>query len=354
MKKIIKTLIALILCMVFVFCVAGCGQEKNQTTSSDNSSVTSEEQKYYNPLTGLSGLDPQAVNTRPVAIMINNIKTAQGVQTGLNSADIVYEAYAEGGITRLMAVFKDIKKVGQIGSVRSARYSYVDLALGHDAVYIHAGMEGTYCTAHVAETGIDNFSLLNGKSGNYAFRQPNGLAYEHTLYTTGEKLAEGFKALNWRTELKTASQNWQNFVAEGESVTPNDGSCKEVSVTMSGSYITDFKYDAESGKYLRYSGSTARKDYKTGEQVKFKNVLVLKTTVTGFNDTIMKTGLDGGEGYYISNGGYVNIKWSKGNSSNPIKITLADGSACDYNAGNTWVCLVNKNNSVAITADTEN
>ena len=78
---------------------------------------------------------------------------------------------------------------------------------------------------------------------------------------------------------------------------------------------------------------------------------MLKTAVTPLssNGYIVKTGLSGGEGYYISNGGYHKIKWSKGSAKNPIKITLEDGSVCSYNPGNTWVCLVNKKNSVKIT-----
>ncbi|MBO5106155.1 MAG: DUF3048 C-terminal domain-containing protein, partial [Clostridia bacterium] len=104
----------------------------------------------------------------------------------------------------------------------------------------------------------------------------------------------------------------------------------------------------------KFSGTSKHSDYKTGKQLTFKNILVLKTAVTPLssNGYIVKTGLSGGEGYYISNGGYQKIKWSKGNTKNPIKITLEDGSACSYNPGNTWVCLVNKKNSVKITEPT--
>ena len=79
--------------------------------------------------------------------------------------------------------------------------------------------------------------------------------------------------------------------------------------------------------------------------------MVLKTSVTALisDGYIVKTGLDGGSGYYVTNGGYTNIKWSKGSTKNPIKITKEDGSECSYNPGNSWVCLVNKKNSVKIT-----
>ena len=80
--------------------------------------------------------------------MINNISVAQSVQTGLSKADIVYETEVEGGITRLLAVFQDITAAEKIGTIRSARYPYVDLAMGHNAIYVHCGQDGTYCEPH--------------------------------------------------------------------------------------------------------------------------------------------------------------------------------------------------------------
>lgn len=363
MKKGILKIFAIVLCICGVFAFAGCEQKVYEvsvpSSSSEPSSVVEissepepepEPQFAVNPLTGLQNLDPAAVNNRPVAVMVNNLyPTAQSVQTGLDRADIVYEAYAEGGVTRLLAVFKDIKSAKQIGTIRSARYSYVDLAMGHDAIYVHAGINDSHATPHVKETGIDNINLLHGKFNSMSFREKNGKALEHTLYTKGEKLVSGFKKLGWRTSLNYNKENWQNFVAA--EYVPSSGVCSEIKVTMSNQYISKFKYDAATKTYKKSSKSSEHKDYKSGKQLEFKNVLVLKTAVTNLssNGYIVKTGLEGGEGYYVSNGGYQKIKWSKGSTKNPIKITLEDGSACNYNPGNTWVCLVNKKNSVDIT-----
>lgn len=359
--------ICLLLTIAIVIGLCGCDNVFTVEVPSSSSSVplppsssapqqvtTSSEPEVelaLNPLTGLYDLDFDAVNNRPVAVMVNNmVGSAQSVQTGLDQADIVYEAYAEGGITRLLAVYKDISKVDNIGTIRSARYSYVDLAMGHDAIYVHAGINSTHATPHVKETGIDNINLLYGKFNGMSFREDNGKAFEHTLYTTGTKLQSGFEKHKWRTEIKYNNTPWQNFVSVKSPTTPNEGACATVTVKMSSQYISKFTYNKSTGKYSKYSASNPHKDYKTGKQLEFKNVLVLKTAITPLSSDgkIVKTGLDGGEGYYISNGGYVAIKWSKGSTKNPIKITLADGSECPFNAGNTWVCLVNKKNSVTI------
>ncbi len=361
------SILSILIVFTLAFGICGCSENvvnvsstssksQNQVAAPDSSAPStvtgseSEVELALNPLTGIYDLEPSSINNRPVAIMINNVKVAQSVQTGLDQADIVYEAYAEGGVTRLLAVYKDIKKADTIGTIRSARYSYVDLAMGHDAIYVHAGINSTHATPHVKEMGIDNINLLYGKYNGMSFREKNGKALEHTLYTTGQKLWNGFDKLKWRTELKYNTDKWQNFVSADNSVIPSGGTCNTISVTMSYNYVSNFIYDTSTGKYFKNSGTAQHKDYKTGKQLEFKNILVLKTSVTALSSDgyIVKTGLSGGEGYYVSNGGYQKIKWSKGDAKNPITITLEDGSACPYNAGNTWVCLVNKKNKVTL------
>ncbi len=359
MKFKFKSLVVAVLMLSLVF-LSGCEKEIIEVSSeleatSSVEEVSSEptENITLNPLTGLNDLDPSAANSRPVAVMVNNISVAQSVQTGLDQADIVYETYAEGGITRLLAIYKDISKADQIGTIRSARYSYADLAMGHDAIYVHAGINTTHAKPHMLDLGIDNINLLEGKYDSMYFVEKNGKASEHTKYTTGEKLANGLEKLNWRTELNYNKESWQNFVAEGEEVTPAGGECTEVTVRMSGAQTSIFKYDSSLKKYYKYNDSKAHSDWKTGEQLAFKNVLVLKSTLTTLYNSkgeaaTVKTELEGGTGYYISNGGYVEVNWTKGNAKNPIKITLKDGSTCDYNPGNTWVCLVDKKETVSL------
>ena len=95
------------------------------------------EPAYYHPLTGV-GMDEDLSRLRPVAVMINDLKAAQP-QLGVSQADIIYEMPAEGGITRMVALFQSLDGVGNLGSIRSTRAYYLELALGHDALLVHAG-----------------------------------------------------------------------------------------------------------------------------------------------------------------------------------------------------------------------
>ncbi len=336
-----KKLFALLLSLVLLL-MAGCGgADTNSKVESDpvSSTIPEPEPTYYvNPLTGIADIVDEEVTTRrPVAVMINNISIAQPVQTGLTKADIVYETEVEGGITRLMAVYQDVTKVAKFGTVRSARYPYVDLAMGHQAIYVHHGQDNTYCAPHLKDTQA--FTLGTNNAGE---RTKNGLATEHTLYGYGPKLWDWFKTKTKFDLDLDAVRTWQNFAKEDESLTL-DGVATNVSVPFSGSYNTVFKYDAEQQKYVRYFKNTERLDYVTKEKLYFKNVFVLITDITDYPDGYhRKVALQSGEGWYCVNGSYMPIRWSKGASSDSFKFTDENGQTLKVNQGNSWVCIAKK------------
>ena len=335
-----RKILALIVCFL-MFALVGC-KSKGDVDSSSLAVSVPEEPKivyYTNNLTGEDSITDEEVYTRrPVAVMVNNISIAQKVQTGLAKADIVYETEVEGGITRLMAVFKDISKVEKIGTVRSARYPYIDLSMGHDAIYVHHGQDNNYAKPHLRDT--QTFILGTNNAGT---RVRNGLASEHTLYGYGDKIWKWFEDhKKYDTELKEV-ENWQKFADKDTVVSYPEAIDNKVTVKFSGSYISVFKYDAESGKYVRYFKDTKRKDYYTDESEYFKNIFVLETSINYYPDgKHKKVDLSKGKGYYCVNGTYTPIKWAKGSSSSSLKFTLEDGTPLEVNQGNSWVCFHSK------------
>ena len=337
-----KKVLLLVMCLIMCF-VAGCGKQTDRLSVDSTGESSSEETKkpetVKNPLTGLGDISADKAENRPVAVMVNNISTAQPVQTGLTKADIVYETEVEGGITRLLAVFQDVTAAEKIGSIRSARYPYVDLAMGHNAIYVHCGQDDTYCAPHLKDT--DDVDLM---SKNYGVRIKNGLSSEHTLYAYGEKLwssivGDGHKTANSSTD------TWVNFADENSPVAL-ENTANTVSVPFSASYKSVFKYDSSAGTYTRYFGNTERKDYFTKESESFKNVFVLLTTIRNYPDNKHREVLlESGDGYYCVNGTYTAIKWSKGAAKNGFKFTKADGTELTVNPGNSWVCVADSSTS---------
>lgn len=288
-----------------------------------------------NPLTGVAEFEELSkANQRPVAIMVNNVNVAQSRQTGLSDADIIYETEVEGGITRLMAVYQDISDLDKIGTVRSARYPYVDLALGHDAIYIHCGQDPTYCAPHLAD--IDDISIDTNSKG--AQRLSNGLSSEHTLYALAGDLWENIND-NFETKLNSVV-SWANFT--DKELALDGGAATSVSVPFP-AMTTNFTYDASTGLYTRLAGSTVLTDYYTNEPTQVKNVFILLTTISNYSDgKHRKVDLESGDGYYITNGTVQFIKWSKGDATNGFKFTDTEGKEISVSAGNSWVCIADK------------
>lgn len=310
------------------------------TTATSTAAPTTVSQYAVNSLTGEQNLSPSMADKRPVAVMINNIKVAQDVQTAVGDADLVFENEVEGGITRLMAVYSDISKIGRIGTVRSARYTYAELACGLDARYVHCGSDNKYCTPLMNELGLDHLDL-GGNASAAAQRFSTGLAYEHTMYTFGDKLNKIYK--DGRTKIRDSAKNSLHF---SNTAVKYSNAASKVSVKMSGDYTTTFTYDTEAKKYSRGDKVfNAFRDYVSGSKEQFTNVIVLFTDVYPLSDGHhMKSELDSGSGYCFSNGTKCSIKWKKGSSSSPLKFYDENGKDFELNKGNSYILITDSGN----------
>lgn len=296
-----------------------------------------------NPLTG-EPMEPEYENNRPVAVMLNNLKAAQP-QLGVSRADIIYEVSAEGGITRMLAVYQSLEGVGNLGSVRSARSYYLELALGLDALYVHAGgSPGAY--RDIPAWGVDNMDGVRGTEDAKIFwrdqerRRTKG--YEHSLLTSGEKIAEYLETGRLRKEHREGYVYPQAFVPDG---TPTSGAPAEhVNVKFSAYKTGVFDYDAAGGKYLVGQYGKEYVDGGTGEQVAVTNLLVLETgisVISGDTEGRLNVRLTGeGEGTFFCGGRAVPIRWSKADRNSPFVYTLEGGKLLALGQGNSYVCII--------------
>ncbi len=370
MKKRI-VLILLAACMVLT--LAGCG-EKEAPHAAASSPVEepvtppppepeSEEPEPVpdpepvpggtNPLTGLP-MEETYENDRPVAIMLNNLKTAQP-QLGVSQADIIYEIPAEGDITRMVGVFQSLEGVGTLGSVRSARPYYLEVALGHDALYVHAGGSPA-AYEDIAAWGVANMDGVNGGSDAKIFwrdaNRKSSMGYEHSLVTSGEKITEYLEKGTYRRTHKDGFSYPQTFVEDG---TPAGGTSAEHIKLAFTRYKTGlFDYDAESGLYMVSQYGSPYTDGNTGEQVGVTNVLVLETAISkipGDTEGRLKVQMTGsGKGTFFCGGKGVEIQWSKADRNSPFVYTLSDGTPLSLGQGTSYVCITTpKTSSLSIT-----
>ena len=310
-----------------------------------------------NPLTGLP-VDEEIADSRPYAIMINNISVAQP-QLGIAKADIIYEILVEGGITRMMAIFQDVSGAGEIGSIRSSRPYFVDIALAYDAIYIHAGGSPDAYT-ELKSTGITSLDGVNGKKQDIFFRDKDRqkkMGLEHSLVTTSDLIAKFLPQYGVRLVHNDGYACAMVFRDDAVPAAPASSSgvtspAETVTAHFSSSKTTTFTYSPDSGAYDISQYGKAYKDGASNETITAVNVLVLKTAVDAISGDdkgrILVDTTGSGKGYYFCGGQYQQITWSRKSINNQFAFTLGDGSSLAFAKGRTYICIVDSGSSVDI------
>jgi hypothetical protein len=201
---------------------------------------------FYEDLSGVS-TTAELAHRYPIAVMIDDSPAARQ-QAGLSFASIVWQAPAEGGIPRYMAIFQS-GTPPRIGPVRSARLYFVRWAAEWKAVYLHSGGPPPL-RAFLA--GRQKLVLdVNGRAtSRVGFR-----AAPHNLYTDGKRIRKFAEQAKHATSKRlgydpTAPGRLQPFTdgALDADRGPDRGKLR-VSYT---SETVSYAYDRVSNTWLRY------------------------------------------------------------------------------------------------------
>lgn len=283
--------------------------------------------------------------SRPYAVMVNNVDGARKLQSGLQDAYMVYEMMVEGGITRYLALFLD-QTTARIGSIRSARHYYLDYALENDAIYVHHGYS-PQAREDWSKLGVDRIEVNDTTTG---WRDKKASkTYEFTLFSSIEKLNKGIGSK--RTErTKDLLLNYSADELDFSSI-ENTKVANTVNIKYSNITRNNYVYDANNKVYLRSVNGTNQTDYVTGKQLTVKNIIVYSVKYSTIDDygrqTIDNVGT--GNGYYISNGVAVPIKWEKDSRSSQTIYKLENGEELKVNDGNTFIQIMPTTGSLEIT-----
>ena len=276
--------------------------------------------------------------TRPYAIMIN-CKSEALPQVGLQDAYIVYEEMVEGGITRMMALFKD-KELAKVGSARSARVQYFPFVFENDAIYVHAG-GSPESLKRISDENIDDIDV----DGQYGVRDKElakKRAWEHTLFTNSKLLEKAVKDKKLRDT--TDKKSLLNYSSEELDLSKYKTEvAKKVSIKYSNYRTSIYEYDNEKSNYLRFMNKQKNTDLITGEQYRVKNIIVYGVKYDSYtyksNTQYQKPAIYGkGDGYYITNGVSLPITWErKDEKSTTIYKIKETGEDLVVNDGNTYI-----------------
>lgn len=287
-------------------------------------------EKFYSPLTGKEVADAAATKMPVTAIMIENSPDARP-QSGIKQAGTVYEAIAEGGITRFLALYQQ-EKPYVIGPVRSVRMHFVDWLAPYNASVAHVG--GSRESLNELRNGsyrdIDEF--FNGAS---YWRATDRYA-PHNVYTNFDRL----DALN--SARGYSESQFEGFVrTDGKpAATPNAAT---ISIKVSSdTYNSSYAYDAKTNTYARSQGGEAHNDREEG-QVAPSVVVALRVNMSrvmedGYRENIETVGT--GTAVIFQNGTAQEVTWQKPDRHSRILFTDQAGKKVSLVRGQTWITAV--------------
>ena len=238
---------------------------------------------------------------RPLGIMIENHVDARP-QSGISSADVVYEAVAEGGITRFLTVFY-CQSAEEVGPIRSARTYFLDFIseYGTEPLYTHVGGANTPGPAdalsQIEAYGWGNLNDLNQFSIGFPTfwrdydRLGHVAATEHTMYSTTEKLLQ-YAASNRKLGLTDADGiSWDKgfvpYTFKDDVPASQRPAAQKIHIefwTTDPNYAVDWTYDPVANIYKRNVGGVPHIDRNTNKQLTAKNIVVLTMIESHAND----------------------------------------------------------------------
>lgn len=307
---------------------------------------------YRHPLTGEVLETPY--EGRVTAVVINNIEAALP-HYGVSEADMFYELETESGITRCLALYSDVGQVGTIGPIRSSRTFFNSIAQAYDGIVVHCGgsVRGRNAYHDINGSKISGWEHVDATTAEepYFFRDRDrynyqGYNWEHTLFATGEGLEKALekKAYNEPRELDTG-------LTFAEDAKLGGFVANQVTVSFREGKTTGFTYNPETGLYEAEQYGETYVDAANGQQMSFKNVIVIYTPQRySYDGEYTRSYYDlvgEGEAHIAMGGEIMRIRWSRADLDSPFQYTLEDGTPVTLGVGKTYVAVTSTESTPA-------
>jgi len=304
------------------------------------------------PLTGLKVADPAALERPPLAIKVSNYPPVVRPQAGLDKADVIFEHYAEGKLTRFTALFLS-HDADKVGSVRSARLLDLEIPAMFHSLLAFSGASGgvkqDFRDSDIFDQIVSpDFGQPVGNPGEAPFyRIPSaGKAVEHTMFTDTATL--------WRYAAEKLGYSGRQEIAGwvfSEEPPPGGRPITTMSLPYApGSIVSEYTYDAGRGAYLRAVNGEPHREELSGEQLALNNVIVIYAHHVE-TDILEDTW---GSGHYsiqiqvwgegplrvFRDGQMFDGKWVRPDRWDPVRFVDGNGNPIPLKPGNSFVQMV--------------
>jgi len=326
-KKQKLALLAVLILLVAAACFAAykiLGNQEKPAGQVQPAAPTTVQSK----MTGLQ-VAPEINDKQVTAVMIENSPDARP-QSGLLQAGFVFEAIAEGGITRFLALYQDTG-ADYIGPVRSVRPYYLDVVASFDAAVAHVGGSPDA----LAKIKALNIKDLDQFQNPGSYERVRTRAAPHNVYTSSAKLEalEAQKGFN-----KSSYTGFGHAKKEEKVATPT---AKTISLSISSAlYNVVYTYDPATNSYLRSVGGAPHTDEKSGTQLAPKAVIAVETTRSQ-NGVYSVYGMTGsGKVTIFQNGTQIVGTWERPQENSQYVFKDANGAAIKLAPGQSWMTLI--------------
>lgn len=322
--------------------------ETTAEPTTEPTTVPTEPPVIRNPLNG--AIIDEPFTGRVFANTVSNL--AENLpHVGVAQADVIIETYVNmNNVVRCLALYTDIESVEAIGSTRSTRPIFNDIAQHYDLVVSHAGGSDT-ALEDARNRGIDNFNIdswaVASTGASYRDKEYKR-SYENSLFGVGA----GIKAYAESQEIPMELEKDYGFVFTDDG-TPADGEVADlISVVMTYGQAkkeTIMAYDAASGKYVWNQYGQVMADQITGEIESFTNVIVMFADITNNGIYHAADFVAGGTGYYANGGKIIPIVWGCEDEDSAFHFLTNEAEPLEMGAGNTYICIVTPESPVTYT-----
>jgi hypothetical protein len=277
----------------------------------------------------------------PLAVMVENHPDARP-QTGLDRANVVYEALAEGGISRFMAIymrtpgFDGSAEAEVIGPVRSTRHYFVYTAAEYNATLVHVGASPIGYAA-LGATGIRN---VNESWGDPGIWRSSRRYSPHNAYTSTE---DAFQAAD--SKGAGGPGTWGPLVFKDPSFPAQAPAATSIRIRYPplGWYDVAYTWDPVTNSYPRIMDGIRHRDGLTGQQLAARNVVVqvVPDAVIDREGRLDLAQTGEGKAYYFLDGTVMQGTWTKADFGSRTFFWDTAGNLVRLNAiGTTWIQLV--------------
>ena len=324
----------LVIFMVVVLLICGCTAKEPPRDDTDDENMVEIEPivvEDKEPIEQAEAEEPY----EPVGVMIEN-STAARPQSGLIDADVVYEVYVEGGITRFLALFNS-KYPEVVGPVRSVRHYYLDIAQEWDAYLVHYG------GSPLAKAQFDKVAIkrIDGMIDTNRFWRDSSRKSPHNAYIDIAQCRE----------LIDFEQNIREIKFSETAPSTGEAYSTVIIPYTSKSYKVEYRYDEKLGENMRFVGDVPFIDRESEQQLSIDNIVIqyarherTKNKV-GYKEVEL---FGSGRAQYFIGGKFYEGTWERSDAESPTHFLNESGEEIEFMPGNVWIHIVPTNMNVTV------